>query len=1171
MGQDAPQALPLTVSLLGRIAIHTDSTIVPMNGDKLPLLLSLLCLTPGRAVANDQLLDALWRDQVPTDASATLRQHIRRLRILLTTIGAPAPQIVHRAPGYALEIAGERIDAVRFGTLLARSAEADPRRSLSRLEAGLQLWGEPYPGLTDHELLSIEARRLHELHEAALEDRAEMRLRLGDPYQAAVELEGLVRADPLRERRSMLLMIALYRTGRQAAALSAYDRLRRVLDDELGLVPSAEIRQIHAAVLAQDDQVLDRQVPGQAEQAPAASRSTSLPWWLETALATPMHGRDDLVVELIDQIERPVPAPHSDAHVLLLRGEAGIGKTRLLAELASRMAGRGVRVLAGWCDADGIIPFRPLTEALRHMVDGRSAQLWPAAVTRAANQITRYISDVDPGRPADDPETDRLRYFEGVASLLRRAGEHFSLLVVIDDSHWLDPSSAALLRYLLRQPAAHRMVLVACYRSDPTEYTAAWSRLLAELGQSAHCAIHELNELSSDAATRVVLDVMAAPQHAATEALARRILPISGGNPLFVREVALAAAAATQDHGQHVPIPVSRLDATSDRLDRLTAATREVIKAAAVLGQSFDLDDVAAVAGCSAEDALTALEEARSARFIDEVPDRIDRFAFRHALLRASVHDLMSRSRRSRAHLAAGELLGRRSGPDAVLGRAHHLLEAVPLCPEDLAARASVEAARVSLDALAFEEAVRVLERALELAEPSSAVADTTRFDLLLELGRVRSYRGENEASEQAFAAAADIARGLHDPTRLALAALGDDLDTRALTPSADRLALLREAVAALGESDDSLQIAVASAYVATASVAIGPAEVRVLASKTVARARRIGDPAVLAKALLAWLTCAYASASPEERLAVSTEALRLAEGAGQPSRAARARLARIGNLIRIGQVAEAKTEHQRYREQAESTKVPRHLWHADVVDSTLCRLSGDFDQANRLAQSALEVGRRYEVAEAPMVFAAHTFFVHFHRGRLADLADVMRAHARSRTDMNSWQLSAALAAVAVEDRTAAAYVLDTFVEQLPDLDPESEFWATEVMLATQLAAELDADASVAEQLTGRLQPRQGQFEVFGATTGTLGPVDRALGVLAAMRGDHDAAPVLHAAALEQCRTMSANSWLVWSGVDLAVELFHIGRDREAAKVKDLIRPTAEALGMARSQFKRLP
>jgi DNA-binding SARP family transcriptional activator len=1151
--------------LLGPVGVGTaaDMTPVPVGGAKLEVLLAMLAQSPGEVVPSSRLADALWGDRPPQRAETGLRVHMKRLRDALYSLPAPTPRLVHRSDGYVLLVEASRVDAVCFASLLAEAAHATPTHALELLESALKLWrGEPFGGHTDHDVLRLEAERLRELYETALEERAGTLLTLGENETAISQLEGLVRRQPLRERRTLLLMRALYRAGRQADALRAYRNLRRVLSRELGLTPTPELRAAEVAVLQQDPSMepwRDR-----TPDSPDQPDSTRLPWWLTTALDSRMLGRDREVDELLALLDRMTgdPGEPSGARAVVLAGEPGVGKTRLLAECVKRAADRGTRVLAGWCDPGGVVPFRPLLEAFRTVVaDSGSGG---ATVSATASLLAAHLTEGADGRPRTDPETDRLRFFEALARLLHEVADSGPVLLAIDDIHWLDPSSSALLSHLLRRPARHPVVLTACQRRDPAEHTQAWRQTLEELQRRGACRIVEVPELGKEATTRLINELAAEVGVADANALAARIWPVTSGNPLFVREVVtqLAAQGDVAGVGRWVPVPATLLEAVADRVHQLRPATRAVLNAAAVLGRHFSLEDVAVVSAYKAEAVLEALDEAREARLVDEVPVLLDEFAFRHALLREAVHDLMSRSRRLRLHAAAAAAYEGRSDVPSVLARASHLLDAVPLCPAEVAGRAAVDAADAAMVRLAFEEAARVADRALDMFTSGESTNEPLRWELFIRLGRARAYRGEDTASDEAFAAAADVARRLGDPTRLAIAAMGDDLDTRALTPSPARLGIIEEALRDLGDTRTPLRAALASTYVVLGSRTLGARQVRPVADDTVALARGLGDPLALSKALLAWATCAGSAVPATDRLDAATEALSLAESASHPTRAARALLTRVACLMRLGHADEAIAEHARFQALAERSAVPRHVWHADVAGAAIARMTGDFPSAEARARRAYASGERSGIAEATMALGVHTFVMSWHRGSLAGLRGMLDDFAASRPDLVLWRLAAGLAAVANGDKRAGRHVLDALLATVPTLDPADEFWSNELMLAGQLACDLGVGGPEADLLWPLLLTCRGQFDVFGAMSGTLGPVDRVLGLLAACRGDHETATSLMSGALEMCRAMHADTWVVWAGDSLAAELWAVGRAADARRVVTNVAPIAQRLDM---------
>jgi len=246
--------------VLGPLEVEADDGPVVLGGPKERLLLALLLARPNQVVSVDALVRGLWGEQPPPTAAKTLQSHVKRLRRALEperARGAAGEVLVTRQPGYLLRVAPGALDAARFEELTdkARRALADglAQAAGSLLREALGLWrGQPFEEFLDTDVAVAEADRLAELRLVALEDRVEADLRLGGHRELVAELEGLVREQPLRERLWAQLMLALYRAGRQADALLAYQRARSVLVEELGIDPGAELRRLHAGVLAQD-------------------------------------------------------------------------------------------------------------------------------------------------------------------------------------------------------------------------------------------------------------------------------------------------------------------------------------------------------------------------------------------------------------------------------------------------------------------------------------------------------------------------------------------------------------------------------------------------------------------------------------------------------------------------------------------------------------------------------------------------------------------------------------------------------------------------------------------------------------------------------------------------------------------------------------------------------
>src|SRR6476469_9695665 len=250
--------------ILGPLEASDGDAPVALGPPKQRALLARLLLAEGRTVAVEQLVDDLWGDDVPESAVKMIQIHVSQLRKLL-----PADTLITRAPGYALDIDPETLDLVRFARLRERGraalAAGDPSGAAAALTAALSLWRGPALAEFSEPFALSERAHLEELHLASREDRIEADLAFGHSADTVGELEVLVRGHPLRERLRGQLMLALYRSGRQAEALDAYRQFRTRLDQELGIEPSPALRELERQILQQDAQLAG------AAAAPAAA------------------------------------------------------------------------------------------------------------------------------------------------------------------------------------------------------------------------------------------------------------------------------------------------------------------------------------------------------------------------------------------------------------------------------------------------------------------------------------------------------------------------------------------------------------------------------------------------------------------------------------------------------------------------------------------------------------------------------------------------------------------------------------------------------------------------------------------------------------------------------------------------------------------------------------
>src|SRR5262245_41790568 len=250
----------LEVRLLGPIEVERDAEPAALGGQKPRTLFAVLALEPGRVVSVDRLVEALWPGEPPDTAGHAVQVYVSQLRKAL------GPAIATRAPGYVLELEPERVDAHRFARLAQEGGAAlgggEPEAAEVALREALALWRGP--ALADflyEPFAQTQIARLEELRTVTVEERIEADIALGRHFELVSELEALVQAERLRERPRAQLMLALYRSGRQADALAAYRDARDTLVDELGIDPGPELRELEAAILRQDESLLLEETP----------------------------------------------------------------------------------------------------------------------------------------------------------------------------------------------------------------------------------------------------------------------------------------------------------------------------------------------------------------------------------------------------------------------------------------------------------------------------------------------------------------------------------------------------------------------------------------------------------------------------------------------------------------------------------------------------------------------------------------------------------------------------------------------------------------------------------------------------------------------------------------------------------------------------------------------
>ncbi len=700
-------------------------------------------------------------------------------------------------------------------------------------------------------------------------------------------------------------------------------------------------------------------------------------------MTTPFVGRAGELAALTADLDAAVGGRGG---VVLVAGEPGIGKTRLAEELAARASGRGAVVLWGRCwEGAGAPAFWPWVQVIRGYVQAQAED--PASLRHdlgagAADiaQLVPAVHDRIPDLPAPpplEPEAARFRLFDSLAGFLRTAAARRPLLLVLDDLHWADVASLALLRFVSRELAGvegSSPLVVGSYRHTEVDQGHPLLAAVADLTRGQHRWL-----LLGGLGQREVAGFMALVAGAEPSAeLAAEVYRQTDGNPFFVTEVVrlLAsqggwdqldpAAGASTVLGNGLPEGVRAV--VAERLSRLSGDCRRMLEVASVVGRDFELRVLQPASGLDAEQLLVLLEEAEAARLVGAVPGELSRWRFAHALVREVLYEGLLTARRVRLHGLVADALealyAAEPGPH-LAELAHHLVEAAP-GSEKTAARAvqmATLAGRRSLEVLAWEDAAGLFERALaalDLAErPGSA---QQRRELLLAVGEARMAASDVPAARTAYQQAGELARRTGSPEVLAQAGLGLGLEITSGIVNPVQVGLLEEALATLDEADSPLRARVL-AGLARALVSSPQVERRLALSEDAVRmARRLGDPATLAAALFGRHLAIWGSEQAEvtgERLSLATEAVGLAEQIGDRAMALRGRGLRRIDLLELGDLAGYDADLAAAERAAAELGQLRYRWQLPLAHATRALLAGRFAQAEELIERGLAAGRR--------------------------------------------------------------------------------------------------------------------------------------------------------------------------------------------------------------------
>lgn len=1122
--------MTVQIALVAGVRLETEHGAADQHvlaGAHARLLAAVLISERHRSIGHDELAGILWPDRLPVSWEHSLLAIASEVRTFLTTAGLDGTAALRDTAGsYQLLLPPPVEVDIETAVLAIRAAQAalsagDAGRALAEVSTARLVLARPLlPGL-DAPWLEAKRGELRSWRRCALEVAGDARLALGEPALAVPLAEEAVALEPLLESGHRRLVRAHAATGDRSEALRAHERCLQLLAGELDVAPDSPTRALRRELFGDAAPDTPTAPPDPKTRPHRAKLPPTLSGSVEENM--PFVGRGTERAALHRAWEA---AAGGQRRLVLLSGEAGIGKTRLAAELARDVAGAGGLVRHGRCEPEPGAPFQPFRDVLGTELAELPDAALPARLGPLAGELAVWepalahrIADLAPPLPAE-PETERHRLFEAVAGWLEAAGAAAPLLLVIDDLQWAGTPTLLLLRHLLRAPRPGRLLVVATVRDDEMSIEG----LLADrLPGVTHVSLGGLTE---DDVVSIVEGYRGSSPPRAQE-LARRLHTDTGGNPFFLLEL---MRQLDDMSGGDDAMPIDDLDlgvpagvraALARRLARLPDQGVALLRTAAVLGTEFEVSLLVAVAAVGEDEVLDIVDRALAAGLLLPVPGQPDRCAFAHALVRATLADGLAPPRRVRLHLRVLETLEAR-GDAQVPELAHHACAAAAIAGVDRAVGYARRAGAAATADRAFEEAAAHYDRgcrALALARPVDVAA---RCDLATLRGEALDRAGDPRHRAVLLAAAAD-ARALADAERLGRIALVGGMHNAGVVDS-EVVELLEAALAGLGRGDTALRALLLSKL--SSELVYGEQLERrtALAAEALDIARRMGDQRTLARVLANAQLTPTTARLPAHKLADADELRDLGRVLGDLEVTCWAELFRNSALVELGRLDVAAAALDTADTLADELHQPFFRWHAMQRRAGLLLLQGDLAGGEKTADAALALGIDIGLG-ASLVRAAHSAHLvslRYEQGELGQLVEAITALVEAQPGLQ-WRVILGWIQTELGRLDAAAATLAPVLESGVEAVTRSTPWLGVMLILAEACAALGAVAPAATlrpiltPFTGHLSWTEGSSQ---------GPVDLALARLAAVCGDDTAARGHAAAAAQLCRAAGAPRWL---------------------------------------------
>lgn len=727
-----------------------------------------------------------------------------------------------------------------------------------------------------------------------------------------------------------------------------------------------------------------------------------LPAGLAAAPASGLVGRADERGELLSAFK--AVSAGEGRRLVVVAGEAGLGKTTLVSDVAREAFEAGACVLFGHAEEGLTSPYGLFAEALGPLVVHGPEDELRAHVAECGAHLGRMIPALGrrlpdlPPVPSGDADTERFGLFTAVVGLLRRVGGERPVVLVLDDMQWADTASLQLLRHVAAD-ASLRLLVLGTYRDTEVNTGHVLVETLGALWRMERVSRIDLRGLDDVGVVDLLTAVAGHGLDDAGMGLAHAVYRETDGNPFFVTEVlrhlAESGAIYLDDSGRwtsdqtlgDLRLPDSVREVVGARVGRLGTGAARVLSTAAVIGRDFDLELLAVASDLDEDDVLDLLEQAERAALVREPSTVAGRFVFTHAMIQRTLYEDLSATRRARAHQRVAEALeGLTAGRpgERIEELARHWAEATGPSDTTKAIDYAAQAGAAALDALAAGDAVRWYEQALELLGPDGD--PHRRAELLAGLGEAQRDDA-NPEYRTALLEAAHLADATDDVNLLAHAALANTRGFQSSIGDTDteRVTVIERALDRLGQQDP-VKRAGLLALAAVEQIYSAPLEHRLaLVREAITLARASGDRHTLVDATRFAANAVHAPSTLDERLGWAREAVAAAEELKDLYPIYLATF-KLRDILFEASDRDGVDELTRRMDGQVERLPPNSRWRHRQSEAWIALLDGDIDQAERLAEQALDIGLASGQPDAFRFFGAQFASVREAQGRSGEL-----------------------------------------------------------------------------------------------------------------------------------------------------------------------------------------